>query len=171
MPHGKSISNSGQRRSRTGCMNCRRKKKKCDEGKPTCFNCVKTSEKCKWGRPLSFLPQNAFTINEDSAPTNLSGLTELPNGHELDKSMTSNGDESESALHKMDNQHSLYLPQHGSTGIPYDAPSPGLVARRPVFTRPAPHETSAPSGPQSTQSAVSPGVSIAGREMQNAVIV
>lgn len=55
-----------QQRSRTGCWNCRRKKKKCDEGKPTCFNCVKTSEKCRWGRRLTFLPQNAFTINEES---------------------------------------------------------------------------------------------------------
>lgn len=77
MPRLSTASSAG-RRSRTGCINCRRKKKKCDEGKPTCSNCVKTSEKCVWSRPLSFLPQNAFTIGQTAGPTSIAELSQPP---------------------------------------------------------------------------------------------
>ncbi|EXJ93374.1 hypothetical protein A1O1_01766 [Capronia coronata CBS 617.96] len=43
-----------------------------NESKPTCSNCRKTGERCQWGRPLSFLPQNAFTVDENSRSTRLS---------------------------------------------------------------------------------------------------
>lgn len=34
-------------RSKTGCITCRRRKKKCDETKPTCLNCQKNSVVCE----------------------------------------------------------------------------------------------------------------------------
>ncbi|KAF2155597.1 trimeric LpxA-like protein [Myriangium duriaei CBS 260.36] len=34
-------------RTKTGCMTCRKRKKKCDEHKPVCLNCTKGSFKCE----------------------------------------------------------------------------------------------------------------------------
>lgn len=34
-------------RSKTGCVTCRRRKKKCDEAKPFCFNCQKNAVVCE----------------------------------------------------------------------------------------------------------------------------
>ncbi|KAJ4510846.1 hypothetical protein HRR78_005377 [Exophiala dermatitidis] len=41
----------------------------CDESKPSCSNCRRTGERCHWNRRLSFLPQNAFTVDENSKST------------------------------------------------------------------------------------------------------
>lgn len=35
-------------RSRTGCQICRRRKKKCDEARPTCGGCQRNSLLCEW---------------------------------------------------------------------------------------------------------------------------
>ncbi|ETN39018.1 uncharacterized protein HMPREF1541_07060 [Cyphellophora europaea CBS 101466] len=34
-------------RTKTGCMTCRRRKKKCDEEKPICGNCIKAGQECE----------------------------------------------------------------------------------------------------------------------------
>ncbi|KAF1989917.1 hypothetical protein K402DRAFT_325790 [Aulographum hederae CBS 113979] len=49
-------------RTRTGCWNCRRRRKKCDERRPTCTNCVQKRESCEWGLKLSFRSENVQTI-------------------------------------------------------------------------------------------------------------
>ncbi|KLJ10836.1 hypothetical protein EMPG_09850 [Blastomyces silverae] len=35
-------------RTRTGCFSCRRRKKKCDEVKPTCLACIRNQLDCSW---------------------------------------------------------------------------------------------------------------------------
>jgi len=40
-----------KKRVRTGCFNCRRKHKKCDEQKPICKACVQRNEICEWPAP------------------------------------------------------------------------------------------------------------------------
>lgn len=35
-------------RSLTGCLTCRRRKKKCDETKPTCIACTRNHQQCSW---------------------------------------------------------------------------------------------------------------------------
>ncbi|KAH8894397.1 hypothetical protein GQ53DRAFT_717123 [Thozetella sp. PMI_491] len=55
-------------RTRTGCWNCRRKKKKCDEHRPVCSNCHSKGELCEWGIRLSFRDENIETI-PDSHPS------------------------------------------------------------------------------------------------------
>lgn len=35
-------------RTKTGCLNCRKRHKKCDEVKPQCSSCLKKSEDCQW---------------------------------------------------------------------------------------------------------------------------
>ncbi|KAM3078511.1 hypothetical protein ACMFMG_006385 [Clarireedia jacksonii] len=42
-------------RTRTGCLTCRARKVKCDEGKPDCGRCVRLQRECKWSTPPSHL--------------------------------------------------------------------------------------------------------------------
>ncbi|WPG99870.1 C6 transcription factor [Acrodontium crateriforme] len=53
----------GKKRTRTGCLNCRRKRRKCDEKKPTCGGCKDRAEKCQWGVKVSFRPENAQSVD------------------------------------------------------------------------------------------------------------
>ncbi|PSK50304.1 Transcriptional activator protein UGA3 [Elsinoe australis] len=50
-------------RTRSGCLNCRRKRKKCDESKPACGKCVNAKEECLWGQIITFRPENALCLN------------------------------------------------------------------------------------------------------------
>jgi hypothetical protein len=43
------------RRVRTGCLTCRERHLKCDEGTPDCNNCRKSSRECKRGLRLNFI--------------------------------------------------------------------------------------------------------------------
>ncbi|CAE6455013.1 unnamed protein product, partial [Rhizoctonia solani] len=49
---------SALRRSKDGCLPCRRKRKKCDERWPTCLRCVRTGSHCTWppSQPTSAFP-------------------------------------------------------------------------------------------------------------------
>ncbi|KAI5956399.1 hypothetical protein KGF54_000874 [Candida jiufengensis] len=35
-------------RSKTGCLNCRKRKKKCDETSPICIACISRNQECIW---------------------------------------------------------------------------------------------------------------------------
>ncbi|KAH8812960.1 hypothetical protein F5884DRAFT_786808 [Xylogone sp. PMI_703] len=43
-------------RTRTGCLTCRRRGKKCDETLPCCINCSRASRTCKYGQLIRFKP-------------------------------------------------------------------------------------------------------------------
>lgn len=43
-----------QCRTRSGCLTCRRRRKKCDEKKPRCCNCDRNGLSCTWPSPLRF---------------------------------------------------------------------------------------------------------------------
>ncbi|KAJ9492508.1 hypothetical protein VN97_g709 [Penicillium thymicola] len=49
-------------RCRTGCMRCRVRRRKCDEGKPRCRNCIDRNFQCQYGPQLTFLAKNAHTV-------------------------------------------------------------------------------------------------------------
>ncbi|KAL3455073.1 hypothetical protein BJX64DRAFT_91031 [Aspergillus heterothallicus] len=52
------------KKSRTGCRNCKGRKVKCDENKPSCLNCARCSMRC------DFVPSDSDTsINPASTPT------------------------------------------------------------------------------------------------------
>lgn len=53
-----------KKRVRTGCLNCRRKHKKCDETKPICTSCLSKNEICKW--PLSKSKNNTYNEFQSS---------------------------------------------------------------------------------------------------------
>ena len=46
---------SRPKRVRTGCLTCRERHLKCDEGVPTCLNCTKSNRECKRGVRLNFI--------------------------------------------------------------------------------------------------------------------
>ncbi|KAI0601009.1 hypothetical protein F4775DRAFT_476225 [Biscogniauxia sp. FL1348] len=63
------MARKGNRKVRTGCLTCKIRKVKCDEGKPSCHRCVSTGRKCdgyapsasavstlQWHRPRSHFP-------------------------------------------------------------------------------------------------------------------
>ncbi|KAL4983388.1 fungal-specific transcription factor domain-containing protein [Aspergillus falconensis] len=37
-----------RKRTRTGCLNCNRRRRKCDEAKPTCTGCKRRGDRCQW---------------------------------------------------------------------------------------------------------------------------
>lgn len=63
-------------RSKSGCLNCRKRKKKCDEVKPICTGCLNRNLICEY-RSLTFHPfiENKLDIVTDSNPIN----NNLPN--------------------------------------------------------------------------------------------
>ncbi|KAL3456523.1 fungal-specific transcription factor domain-containing protein [Aspergillus heterothallicus] len=52
------------KRTKTGCQPCRRRKKKCDELRPTCSGCARNNLACQWASeaPSSDLPQRRQRI-------------------------------------------------------------------------------------------------------------
>ncbi|KAF4996157.1 hypothetical protein FGRMN_4649 [Fusarium graminum] len=51
------------KRTRSGCLNCRRKKRKCDEERPACGTCRRRSESCEWGLKIAFRAEHARCLN------------------------------------------------------------------------------------------------------------
>ncbi|KAJ4991210.1 C6 zinc finger domain-containing protein [Stagonosporopsis vannaccii] len=49
------------KRSRTGCMTCRNRRRKCDEGKPTCQNCISKGFECRYAAAFQILGKHNFT--------------------------------------------------------------------------------------------------------------
>ncbi|CZT46464.1 uncharacterized protein RSE6_06891 [Rhynchosporium secalis] len=47
----------GKQRVRTGCLTCRRRRRKCDEKKPSCENCQAKGLACSYGTKLNFVAQ------------------------------------------------------------------------------------------------------------------
>ncbi|PSN62399.1 C6 transcription factor [Corynespora cassiicola Philippines] len=45
-------------RTRSGCLNCKSKRRKCDEIKPVCARCNSKGEKCEWGSRIIFRAEN-----------------------------------------------------------------------------------------------------------------
>ena len=69
-------------RTRTGCLNCRRRKRKCDERRPSCGACCKTSQLCEWGLKLSFREENAHRL-DSGHPSMRMAATRRPREYEI----------------------------------------------------------------------------------------
>lgn len=54
-----------RKRTRTGCLNCSRRRRKCDETKPTCVGCKRRGEKCQWRMLGSFRDANIKVLEPE----------------------------------------------------------------------------------------------------------
>lgn len=56
----------GGQRSRSGCLGCRRRKKRCDETKPICQRCQGAGAPCVYPDPISGAFNSRFSISSAS---------------------------------------------------------------------------------------------------------
>ncbi|CUM63862.1 uncharacterized protein PRCAT00001450001 [Priceomyces carsonii] len=87
-------------RVRTGCLNCRKKHKKCDEGKPSCGLCVKNNEICEW-------PINYGRFNKNS----IKSITGIRRGRLRRDSKESNSEHGKDDLNNKDSL-SIEIPKN-----------------------------------------------------------
>ncbi|KAH7355712.1 hypothetical protein BKA66DRAFT_575204 [Pyrenochaeta sp. MPI-SDFR-AT-0127] len=55
------------KRSRTGCLTCRTRRRKCDEERPACQNCMKKGFECRYAAAFQILGKNNFTPDVGSS--------------------------------------------------------------------------------------------------------
>ncbi|CAI7580639.1 unnamed protein product [Penicillium bialowiezense] len=53
---------AAKQRVRTGCLTCRKRRRKCDEQKPSCANCEVKGFTCKYGSDLAFVPPRSGVV-------------------------------------------------------------------------------------------------------------
>ncbi|CAG8369369.1 unnamed protein product [Penicillium salamii] len=53
---------AAKQRVRTGCLTCRKRRRKCDEQKPSCANCEVKGFTCKYGSDLAFVPPRSGAV-------------------------------------------------------------------------------------------------------------
>lgn len=66
-PENTQESKQGERkeRTRTGCLNFSRRRRKCDEEKPICTGCKRRGDKCQWRMLGSFRDANLKVLESD----------------------------------------------------------------------------------------------------------
>lgn len=60
----------GVNKSKTGCLTCRKRKKKCDGRKPRCYACERLHLQCAYGTRLSWKSRSQLTLNEKNQTIN-----------------------------------------------------------------------------------------------------
>jgi hypothetical protein len=64
-----------KKRTRTGCLNCSRRRRKCDEAKPTCTGCKRRGDECQWRLLGSFREANIKVLGSDHPSMSQSVIT------------------------------------------------------------------------------------------------
>ncbi|KAI1334583.1 hypothetical protein F5Y15DRAFT_429265 [Xylariaceae sp. FL0016] len=98
------------RRVRTGCLKCRTRRRKCDEGKPRCQRCIAGGFECVYGTRLSFLAKNSFTL--DTTPSNDTPAASSYEAIQVSQSSSDNGLQSQ----PRHDHHSQEPPQNTLVG-------------------------------------------------------
>lgn len=68
-----SIAAERKKRTRTGCVNCSRRRRKCDESKPICTGCKRRGDKCQW-RMLGAFRDSNIKVLESNHPSMSQGV-------------------------------------------------------------------------------------------------
>jgi len=53
--------------SRGGCKECKRRRLKCDEGKPSCWNCAHLNKICVYEKKIKFVPSTGYVADQSTA--------------------------------------------------------------------------------------------------------
>lgn len=69
-------------RSRNGCLECKRKRKKCDENRPSCTRCLKSNTICVWKENQFKISKNDKSLTEKQIiNTNVEKLEKVKNNY------------------------------------------------------------------------------------------
>ncbi|KAL1580966.1 hypothetical protein MG5_00739 [Candida albicans P57072] len=92
-------------RSKTGCLTCRKRKKKCDENKPKCNSCIHLNKECIWPSKDNIISTDTTTTSKRiSKPT----ATDKNN-------MTKTNNKTTTLLKKIDTNNEESLIRHNPT--------------------------------------------------------
>ncbi|CAG9975556.1 unnamed protein product [Clonostachys byssicola] len=69
-------------RSKTGCLTCRRRRKKCDEKLPICVNCISSHRHCQWPTFADLYDRRYASHSESRYRDNLSKPQESSSDHD-----------------------------------------------------------------------------------------
>lgn len=61
---GEAVPTHKRRYSRKGCVQCKKRKLKCDESKPQCANCLRAKKECSYKQIAKFSKSRTFTPND-----------------------------------------------------------------------------------------------------------
>ncbi|KAH7390019.1 hypothetical protein BKA66DRAFT_489547 [Pyrenochaeta sp. MPI-SDFR-AT-0127] len=61
------VPKASRTRSRTGCLCCRRRKRKCDGAQPQCWNCRTRGDECRWGPKALFHPSRTLQLSSEES--------------------------------------------------------------------------------------------------------
>ncbi|KXJ91642.1 hypothetical protein Micbo1qcDRAFT_194715 [Microdochium bolleyi] len=78
-----------KRRTKTGCLTCRKRRIKCDETHPTCKNCQKSKRECLGYDPIFKQQQQHTPTNIQPAPNHSAGSSSSTPSHSLATPTTS----------------------------------------------------------------------------------
>ncbi|CAI7583269.1 unnamed protein product [Penicillium discolor] len=107
-------------RCRTGCMRCRVRRRKCDEGKPRCRNCIDRNFQCQYGPQLTFLAKNAHTVQALEVETQSAGYDAI---QFVTEKTSKDCDQNEDRTRDETSSHidATPQPQHADPSTPSDA--------------------------------------------------
>lgn len=74
--------------SRNGCLQCKKRRQKCDEAKPRCLECSANGTDCSYKKLLKFHDRRSFTV-KDSKLDNINGVTNTNDEINITKPKTS----------------------------------------------------------------------------------
>ncbi|KAF2151968.1 hypothetical protein K461DRAFT_322097 [Myriangium duriaei CBS 260.36] len=135
-----------KRRTKTGCLTCRRRRIKCDEGQPTCGNCRKSKRECLGYDPIF----KASPMHTTHNPATVTFPPALPSPiHQLQQATRPPPLEVQQAYH-LPLPHSqppqsrtpppppTHIPPPQNSNVPYDSPvDPSLNTSTPAQSPPS----------------------------------
>lgn len=138
-------------RTRTGCLNCRRKKRKCDEKRPSCGTCHRRKEFCEWGLKISFRDENASSLDKTHPSMRIVARRKGPTQYEIldvtaevirDYDMPSPSAGADEHEHELGN----FSDEHGSLRQTHSLMGGSLALDRATMIQPSPSEYLGHSG-------------------------
>ncbi|KAF1942858.1 hypothetical protein EJ02DRAFT_157992 [Clathrospora elynae] len=101
-------------RSRTGCLTCRTRRKRCDNRQPQCANCSRLNLTCDWQAPRRIVTESSPQTSSSSPELQIA----LPLRSSLDPWDALPGDEGSERLHLLQYYEVAFVPSVSVASIP-----------------------------------------------------